>query len=98
MTSDLDPYATAKLLLKRHGEVAWFEAAQKADAMLEAGDMEAAARWKRVLAASGTNSSGPCSPTSEARPGVGRPPWAKEPAGRLSIGEAGRCVVKRPPG
>ena len=51
MTSDRDVYATAKLLLKRHGDTAWFEAAQKADAMLEAGDMEGAATWKRVLAA-----------------------------------------------
>lgn len=51
MTSDLDVYATAKLLLKRHGDAAWFEAAQKADAMLEAGNMEEAERWKRVLAA-----------------------------------------------
>ena len=50
MTSDLDIYATAKLLLKRHGEAAWFEAAQRADAMLEAGNMEGAATWKRVLA------------------------------------------------
>ncbi len=51
MTSDPDPYATAKALLKRHGEAAWFEAAQRADAMLEAGDVKGAATWKRVLAA-----------------------------------------------
>ena len=51
MTSDLDIYRTANVLIREHGEDAALEAAQRADAMLERGDMEGAAVWRRVLRA-----------------------------------------------
>ncbi len=51
MTSDLDIYRTASVLIRKHGEDAALEAAQRADAMLERGDMEGCATWKRVLKA-----------------------------------------------
>ena len=51
MTSDRDIFTTAKLLIQQHGDTAWFEAAQRADTMLDKGDIEGAATWKRVLAA-----------------------------------------------
>ncbi len=51
MTSDLDIYRTAQVLIREHGEDAALEAAQRADAMLETGDMEGAAVWRRVLKA-----------------------------------------------
>ncbi|MDP6643022.1 MAG: hypothetical protein QGF16_02980 [Rhodospirillales bacterium] len=51
MTSDIDIYRTANILIKWHGEDAPIQAAMKADAMLEAGDIEGQAVWKRILAA-----------------------------------------------
>ncbi len=40
MTSDLDIYRTARLLIERHGSEAPVHAAMRADAMLEKGDLE----------------------------------------------------------
>jgi hypothetical protein len=51
MTSDLDIWRSANLLVKQHGQDAPIEAAMKADAMLEAGDLDGAATWKRILRA-----------------------------------------------
>ncbi len=51
MISDLDIYRTASVLIREHGEDAALEAAQRADAMLEAGDIDGSAVWKRVLEA-----------------------------------------------
>ncbi len=49
MTSDLDIYRSAKLLIDQHGEDAARHAAKRADALLEAGDMEGKAVWLRIL-------------------------------------------------
>ena len=49
MTSNLDIYRTASVLIREHGEAAALEAAQRADAMLEIGDVEGKAVWLRVL-------------------------------------------------
>ncbi len=51
MILDLDIYRSANLLVEQHGEDAPIEAAMRADAMLEAGDLEGLAVWKRVLRA-----------------------------------------------
>jgi hypothetical protein len=51
MTSDLDIYRTANVLVKRYGEDAALEAAQSADAMLEKGCLDGQKIWKRILAA-----------------------------------------------
>jgi hypothetical protein len=51
MTSDLDIYRTASVLIREHGEDAALEAAQRADAMLEEGYLDGQRVWKRVLAA-----------------------------------------------
>jgi len=40
VTPNLDIYRTANLLVKQHGEDAPIEAAMRADAMLEAGDLD----------------------------------------------------------
>ncbi len=40
MIPDLDIYRSANLLVKQHGEDAPIQASMKADAMLEAGDLE----------------------------------------------------------
>ena len=51
MTSDLDIYRTANVLVKRYGKDAVLETAQRADGFLEAGDMAGSAVWRRVLRA-----------------------------------------------
>ncbi len=51
MTSDIDIYRSANLLVKQHSEDAPIEAAMRADAMLEAGDLDGYATWKRILRA-----------------------------------------------
>ncbi len=51
MTSDLDIYRTANVLIREHGEDAALEAAQRADAMLEKGAIDCQRVWKRVLKA-----------------------------------------------
>ncbi len=51
MTSDLDIWRSANLLVQQHGEDAPIEAAMKVDAMLEAGDLDGYAVWRRILRA-----------------------------------------------
>ncbi len=51
ITSDLDIYRSANLLVKHHGEDAPIQAAMRADPMLEKGDLDGYAVWKRVLRA-----------------------------------------------
>ncbi len=51
MTSDLDIYRTANVLIREHGEDADLEAAKCADAMLEKGCLDGQRVWKRVLKA-----------------------------------------------
>ena len=53
MTSDLDIYRSANELVKQHGEDAPIEAAMRADALLEKGDLGGYAVWKRILRAVG---------------------------------------------
>ena len=49
MTSHLDIYRTASVLIREHGDEAELVAAQRADSFLEAGDIDGSAVWKRVL-------------------------------------------------
>ena len=51
MTSDLDIYRTANALIKQHGDEAPIHAAMRADELLEAGDLDGRAVWKRILKA-----------------------------------------------
>ena len=51
MTSDLDIYRSAKLLIDQHGEDAPIFAAQQADVCLEAGDLDGKAVWMRMIRA-----------------------------------------------
>ncbi len=51
MTSDLDIYRSAQALIKQHGQDAPIQAAMKADAMLDKGDLGGYAAWKRILKA-----------------------------------------------
>ncbi len=48
MTSDIDIYRAANELIKQHGDAADIEAAMRADELMEAGDMEGVAVWKRI--------------------------------------------------
>ncbi len=51
MTSDLDIYRSAKLLIDQHGEDAATEAAMRADKMLAADDMDGKRVWVRIMKA-----------------------------------------------
>ena len=51
MIPDLDIYRSANLLVKRHGEDAPIEAAMRADALLDAGDLDGLAVWRQIVAA-----------------------------------------------
>ena len=51
MIHDLDIYRSANVLIREHGDDAGLKAAQRADDMLERGDLDGLAVWKRILAA-----------------------------------------------
>ncbi len=51
MTSDTDIYRTANVLIREHGDKAAIHAAMRADEMLETGDLDGAATWRRVIKA-----------------------------------------------
>ncbi len=51
MTSDLDIYRTANVLVREHGQDAPIHAAMRADELLEVGDLDGCAVWKRILRA-----------------------------------------------
>ncbi len=51
MIRDLDIYRSASVVIRQHGAGAALEAAQRADAMLERGDMDGCAVWKRIVTA-----------------------------------------------
>ncbi len=51
MIPDLDIWRSANVLVKQQGEDAPIHAAMRADAMLEAGDLDGLAVWKRILKA-----------------------------------------------
>lgn len=51
MTSDIDIYRTAHLLIGQHGDEAPIHAAMRHDELLEAGDIDGTATWKRILRA-----------------------------------------------
>ncbi len=51
MIPDLDIWRSANLLVKRHGPDEPIEAAMRADAMLDKGDLDGYAVWRRILRA-----------------------------------------------
>ncbi len=51
MIPALDIYRSAQVLVKHHGADAPIEAAMRADAMLDKGDLDGYAVWKRILRA-----------------------------------------------
>lgn len=51
MTSDLDIYRAANELIHQHGDEAAINAAMRADAMANNGDLDGYAVWKRILMA-----------------------------------------------
>ena len=51
MIPDLDIYRSANLLVRLHGQDAPIQAAMRADELLEAGDLDDAAVWKRIVKA-----------------------------------------------
>jgi hypothetical protein len=51
MISEREIWLAAKAMIQRYGSNAEMEAAERADELLEKGDMEGAAAWKRIMVA-----------------------------------------------
>ncbi len=51
VVEEIEVYRAANQLIQRYGQDAEIEAAKQADAMIEAGDPEGLAVWKRILRA-----------------------------------------------
>ncbi len=51
MISDLDIYRAASVIIERYGEDAQTHSTKRASAMLDKGDLDAYAVWKRILRA-----------------------------------------------
>ncbi len=51
MIPDLDIYRSANVLIKQYGEHAAFHAAMEADRLLEKGNVDGCAVWKRIVKA-----------------------------------------------
>ncbi len=76
MITELDIWRSANLLIQQHGELADLEAAQRADDMLEEGDMDGRRVWLDILEK--------VKELQRVKPGRGR-------AGALRHGAVGRC-------
>jgi hypothetical protein len=48
---DIDIYRSAKLYIDQHGDQAALQAAMQSDSLLDAGDLEGAAVWRKILKA-----------------------------------------------
>ena len=86
MPSDFDICRTAILVVNHQSESACFHAAQKAEDLLEVGDRQGAASWRRKLKASET----PLSVKGEALLNEQLSPSKKEPRLQIPI-ETGVC-------
>ena len=51
MTSDLDIYRAANVLVRQHGDEAPIHAAMRHDKLLDAGDLDGCVVWKRIIRA-----------------------------------------------
>ncbi len=51
MISDLDIYQSAKIIIKQYGKDAQIHSTKRASAVLDKGDLDAYAVWKRILRA-----------------------------------------------
>ena len=51
MTSDPDIHRAAHELIEQHGDAADIDAARRAAALMEAGDLEGGTVWKRIVKA-----------------------------------------------
>ncbi len=51
MTDEIDIYRSAKLYIDQHGDQAALQAGMQADALLEAGDMDGAKTWRKIIGA-----------------------------------------------
>ncbi len=51
MVREIDIYRSAQVLVKRHGPDAPIQAPTRADAMLEIGDLDGYAVWRRIVEA-----------------------------------------------
>ncbi len=97
MVTDLDIYRSAKLLVDEHGDTAAIEAAQQADALLDAGDLDGAAVWRRIVrAVRGLLRRVPVGAVVSFR-GRSRTAWRRRGHGRFfGAGASGRSALQPP--
>ncbi len=51
VVDEIDIWRTAKLLTNQHGDQAAIDAGMKADELLETGDLDGSAVWRRIIRA-----------------------------------------------
>lgn len=51
VTNEIDIYRSASAFIAQHGDQAPLQAAMQADALLEAGDLDGAATWRKIIKA-----------------------------------------------
>ena len=51
LTEKIDIYRAAKLYIDQHGDQAALQAAMQADALLERGDLDGPAAWRKIIKA-----------------------------------------------
>ena len=51
MIDELDIWRAAQVVIKHYGDDAWFHASSRADELLDEGELDGAAVWRRILAA-----------------------------------------------
>ena len=51
MTSELEIWRAANLVIKHHGDDAWCHASTRADELLDEGELEGVAVWRKILTA-----------------------------------------------
>ncbi len=53
MTEAIDIYRAAKLYIDQHGDQAALQAAMRSDELLDTGDLDGAATWRKIIKAIG---------------------------------------------
>ena len=51
MTADIDIYRSAKLYIDQHGDQAALQTAMQSDALLDVGDLDSTAVWRKIIRA-----------------------------------------------
>jgi hypothetical protein len=84
MIPNIDIYRAAKLMIDQHGEEAPIRVAERADELLESGDIDGAGIWRRLWGRLRSCSSG-LSPDKWSIEDLATLPWAGVPKQKASV-------------